>query len=53
MDKIIYKVIDIRGDYVILIDQNNIEIIIALALLPIEICIGDTVEYENLTYTIT
>lgn len=52
MQKITYKVIDIRGDYAILIDSNNIENTVALALLPIQIDIGDTVEYENLTYNI-
>lgn len=52
MQKIIYKVIDIRGDYAILLDTNNIENTVALALLPIQIDVGDTVEYENFTYNI-
>lgn len=52
MQKITYKVLDIRGDYAILIDENNIENTVAMALLPIQIDIGDNVLYENLTYTI-
>lgn len=52
MEKVIYKVLDIRGDYAILIDEKNIQNTVAMALLPIQIDVGDTVEYENLTYTI-
>lgn len=52
MDKIVYKVIDIKGDYAILLDNNNIENTVAMALLPINICVDDVVEYENLTYYI-
>lgn len=51
MDKIIYNVIDIRGDYAILLDENNIENTVALAFLPINVDIGDTICYENLIYS--
>lgn len=52
MEKRNYDVLDIRGDYAILIDENKIENTVAMALLPISIDIGDKVLYENLTYTI-
>lgn len=52
MEKAIYTVLDINGEYVILIDKDNEKNVVAMALLPIEIAIGDTVEYEDLTYTI-
>lgn len=52
MEKVVYKVKDIKGDYAILVDEKGIENMIAMALLPINITIEDTVEYEDLSYTI-
>lgn len=52
MDKIIYTVLDISGEYVILIDSDGEKNPVAMALMPIEIAIGDVVEYADLTYSI-
>ncbi len=52
MQDIYYKVKKINGDYVIMESENGVENTVAMALLPIEICEGDTVVYSNFTYSI-
>lgn len=52
MEKVIYKVIKINGDYAIMQTDDGIENTVAMALLPIEICEGDTVLWENFEYKI-
>lgn len=52
MESIIYEVIKINGDYVIMKTKDGIENTVAMALLPIELCEGDTVIYEELSYRI-
>lgn len=52
MESIQYKVLQIRGDYAIMITSDGIENTVAMALLPIEISEGDSVLYENMSYSI-
>lgn len=47
-----YTVLDIRGDYAILVDSQGAQNPVALALLPLEIDVGQTVLWENFTYRI-
>lgn len=51
MQKIIYKVTLIDGDYAVL-ESDGVKNRIARALLPYDIEEGDTVIYENFEYTI-
>jgi hypothetical protein len=52
MGPIRYRVIKINGDYAIMVSEEEIENTVAMALLPMEIAEGDTVIWENFTYTI-
>lgn len=48
-----YQVVTIDGDYAILKDENNNNISIARALLPLEIREGSKLLFENFEYSIT
>lgn len=50
-EKVIYTVCQISGDYAILMTQQGVENTVAMALLPIDLCEGDTLVWENLEYT--
>ena len=52
MEPVLYHVIKINGDYAIMKTEDGIENTVAMALLPMEIADGDTVLWENLTYSI-
>ena len=52
MEPVTYKVLKINGDYAIMATEDGIENTVAMALLPVEIAEGDTVLWENFTYTI-
>ena len=52
MEPVKYKVLKINGDYAIMITEDGVENTVAMALLPIEICEGDSVLWENFEYTI-
>lgn len=52
METIEYNVLQIRGEYAIMISSSGVENTVAMALLPIEISEGDRVIYENLSYRI-
>ncbi len=52
MEPVTYKVLKINGDYAIMVTEDGIENTVAMALLPVEIAEGDTVLWENFTYTI-
>lgn len=52
MQPVKYKVLKIDGDYAIMITDDGIKNTVAMALLPIEICEGDTVLWENFEYKI-
>lgn len=47
-----YVVLKIEGDYATLIDENNTELFIAMALLPIGIDVGTKLHYEMFEYTV-
>ncbi len=47
-----YTLKDIRGDYAILQDGDGVETPVALALLPLEIQVGDTISWKNFVYAI-
>ena len=52
MEPVIYHVTKINGDYAIMVSEDGVENTVAMALLPMEIAEGDTVLWENFTYTI-
>lgn len=52
MEPVKYTVVKINGDYAIMVTEDGIENTVAMALLPVEISEGDTVLWENFTYTI-
>ena len=52
MEPVLYHVIKINGDYAIMKTEDGIENTVAMALLPMEIAEGDTVLWENFTYSI-
>ncbi len=47
-----YTVIDIQGEYGVLLDENGIENRVAMALLPVETDVGIKLHYENLEYRV-
>lgn len=47
-----YVVLKIEGEYATLLDENNNELFIALALLPIGIDVGTKLHYEMFEYTV-
>ncbi len=51
-DKVFYTVIDIRGDYCILLSDNGIENPVAMFFMPDEVTVGCKIVYENFEYTI-
>ncbi len=49
----VYTVRQIDGDYAHLVDkESGEEILVAMALLPMETDEGDTLEYKNFQYSI-
>lgn len=52
MEKVIYIVDKINGDYAIMHTEDGIENTVAMALLPIEIYEGAKLLYEDLSYNI-
>lgn len=52
MEPTYYTVISINGDYAMMITDDGIENMVALALLPPEVDQGCRVIYEGLSYTI-
>jgi hypothetical protein len=50
MEKIIYTVKAISGDYAVLVSESGEENRMALALLPYDIDEGDRVIYEDYSY---
>ena len=47
-----YVVLKIEGEYATLADENNNELFIAMALLPIGIDVGTRLHYEMFEYTV-
>ena len=52
MEPVVYHVKKINGDYAVMVSEEGVENTVAMALLPLEITEGDTVLWENFTYTI-
>ncbi len=47
-----YTVQKISGDYAHMISDDGVENTVAMALLPMELCEGDRLLWENFEYTI-
>ena len=52
MERKLFQVVEIRGDYALLRGENGVETEMALALLPEDLDEGMTVVWENFTYSI-
>ena len=52
LEKVIYTVESIAGDYAVLLSQDGVENRVAMALLPWGIDTGDRLKWENFEYEI-
>lgn len=52
LEKIFYTVLDMVGDYAVLVDENGNQISVTMFLLPDEIMVGSKLVYENFEYEI-
>ena len=52
MERKLFQVIQICGDYALLRSEDGIETEMALALLPMDVDDGMTLVWENFTYSI-